>query len=502
MPRMQHTLFDSFEKKGVWWLPDYPDNKFPGILNYDAGNIKLELFGSLRPPERQAYNDSSLFTPSLIMGLCDSQYYSLYRTVEKSRSLPVPGSQPRSTFNARFLFKGLGFEAPEDLTFLSASINFSDLENWLHQEAIFTKTFKRRSKRVEQKEYRHPKPFRVSIPTLNATIRSETVLTGQSSLYTNRWEHHAFLRIEPKEAQSFDWFFKVQSDLRNLITFFAGRPSFTRSFTVYSEPEEIAGRTIKPDAQVYFGQAADRLDEDNYFWDMLILYPHIQDRIHRILKAWFRNAERLRTVFDLFFGTFYNKNLYLRFQFLSLMQALESYDRIVNDSSYVSDKEYEKIKQALTNAFPSGMDHDLKASLKSRIKYGNEHSLRKRLKKLFADLQPDTVKLVADDSSRFVGTIVDSRNYFTHLSEELESSAILEGSELFYTTHRLRIFLTILLLRELEIDEPSIVSVIQNNSKLNFIYQLPSKTTTATAKEEVVAPPKKPVQKKSTKKKP
>ena len=92
-----------------------------------------------------------------------------------------------------------------------------------------------------------------------------------------------------------------------------------------------------------------------------------------------------------------------------------------------------------------------------------------------ARLAPSTATLVCDDCNAFVGRIVDTRNYFTHYTDELKQTATLETNDLFRATHRLRILLTILLLKGLGIDEDTIEAAIRGNDQLNFIYPAPTR---------------------------
>ena len=232
--------------------------------------------------------------------------------------------------------------------------------------------------------------------------------------------------------------------------------------------------TCLPQVALLFRQDADRGRKEVLTPNMLLAYPAIQDRIAAVLDAWFARSEQLRTAHDLFFHTFYNTRPYLRSEFLSLVHALESYDRSVRPSRYLADEDYAKVRAALLNAIPAGTPSDLRDSLKSRIEYGNEYALRKRFKNLLKSLQPSAVQLVCDNPEDFAERISKTRHYFSHYTDELRKDAILETQDLFNAAHRLRILLTILLLKELGIEESTIVDAIRNNEKLNFLCRTES----------------------------
>lgn len=113
-------------------------------------------------------------------------------------------------------------------------------------------------------------------------------------------------------------------------------------------------------------------------------------------------------------------------------------------------------------AIPAGTPAPLRDALKSRIKYGNEFSLRKRLNEIFAGIGPQNTALIAPNSATFISDVVDTRNYLTHYSDDLKEQT-LEGADLFNANLRLKILLTILLLRELGIDEGLITELVSSH---------------------------------------
>lgn len=98
-----------------------------------------------------------------------------------------------------------------------------------------------------------------------------------------------------------------------------------------------------------------------------------------MLEAWFTKAERLRAVYTLFFGSMYFSEMYPRFHFLNLIQAVETFHRNMRKGQYLTEEDFKPIRTALTSAIPEGIADDLREALKSKIRYGYEYSLRKRL---------------------------------------------------------------------------------------------------------------------------
>lgn len=198
---------------------------------------------------------------------------------------------------------------------------------------------------------------------------------------------------------------------------------------------------------------------------MIITLPEMQQEFCSVLEKWFSNSDELESTYNLFFGALFNSSLYLNFHFLSLMQAIETFHRQVFSGKYIEQGEYDEKSQKIKTNIPTEFPSDLRDAIKSRIKYGNEYSLRKRIRGLFESTDDLTKALVTDDYKSFIGKIVDTRNYFTHYDEELKLAA-LSGPNLYYSCQRLKIFIIVMLLKNIGLSEEIIRNVIQRNSKI------------------------------------
>ena len=132
-------------------------------------------------------------------------------------------------------------------------------------------------------------------------------------------------------------------------------------------------------------------------------------------------------------------------------------------------------KAQIIAAIPSTVASDHRDSLKSRIRYGNEYSLRKRLTKAVESLPPEAIECVCKSIGEFVSGLVETRNYLTHYTDELRGNA-LRGADLFWASERLAMLLRILLLREFGIDMALIVERVCRHPRLlqyRHIYHKP-----------------------------
>jgi ApeA N-terminal domain 1 len=102
------------------------------------------------------------------------------------------------------------------------------------------------------------------------------------------------------------------------------------------------------------------------------------------------------------------------------------------------------------------------------LNYGNEFSLRKRLKELLDQFWKNLLEDFVSNKSTFVKNIVNTRNYLTHYDEDLKDKAV-QGEGLYYLNERLKLFLIILLLDQLGIPRNDIFEIINNHGRFNYL---------------------------------
>lgn len=457
------TLFEDFEHKGHWWLPVHPDRKVSGTLTYKSGeDITLELLGSLREPDDR--REEKDFNPRFILGTTsEGRPCTLFQNYEIGSGWSSTDVRSQSLV-VDYLFLEEHFSTITEMQFSSAHVTYTYLEEWLGKlpfKSEFLKdgdeyTWNRKATFIE------PPSFDANVPSLHAKISE---FHGHSSRGGDPfrelvWGHTASLVITPESKQDFDWYHKVQFELRNFLSVLIGSPVFLKEVRCVFENEEAEDEhDKKKTVYLYYKQANQAVRKRFHYTDIIVHLKKVEDRIAEILEAWFSKQERLGQVYELFLGAEYNPSLYPHLHFLSLMQALETYHRHVSDGKYLPETEYETVRESLVSAIPVGTPTPLRDALKSRIKYGNEFSLRKRLNELFAGLSDSNKELIAPNIATFISNVVDTRNYLTHYTDELKAQA-LEDVDLFNANLRLNILLTVLLLKELGIEEGLITELI------------------------------------------
>jgi len=177
-------------------------------------------------------------------------------------------------------------------------------------------------------------------------------------------------------------------------------------------------------------------------------------------------------VLELFFGSLYAPTIHVAVQFLALTRALEGLHRAIMGGSYHPDDEYEsyrvELKEHVTRLHAN---NDWKNKfIGGELKYGNQYSLRKRLKDLLKGMDSALKGAILRDAEGFVDRVVKTRNYLTHMDEKEHGNA-LHGSDLIHAFDKLQILVGVLLLRETGISETEILSALLNNDHMKSLLR-------------------------------
>src|SRR5205823_10981091 len=120
----------------------------------------------------------------------------------------------------------------------------------------------------------------------------------------------------------------------------------------------------------------------------------------------------LKPSMDLYLSTLYNPTQLARAEFLTLAQSVEGYHRVSMPGKYISDDGYMPVQEALWNAIPSQVSADFRQSLKNRLKYLHEFSLRKRIEAL-AEKYESILGNLLGPAKILASSISDVRNKLT-----------------------------------------------------------------------------------------
>lgn len=463
-------MIKEFDYKGIWFLPEKLERQVCGTLKFtpDEGAI-LDLIGSFK----DITGINKMIDAKIILGIASNgTKITLYDCFETNSNFSSTGFQT-SSFHASIVFVGAHFQKTGDIHFKSLSIHYSHLDEWVNISGFDIKQSLAENEVVIK--YKLPQPFHANISddlkislNVNATGPSWSLVQKEATI-----KQKTKIKIEPSKDMLFEDYRKIINQIQNFLSLGVTEPvyPFNIEGTTEINKEIINDRVHNPPVEIFFKPPEifklSKILPPIY---MLFTFKDISGRFESFLKNWLEKAELLEPVYNLYFGTLYNSHMYLEHKFLSLAQAIESYHQRIYEGKYLSDAQYKEVYNTLVNAIPNEAESNLKDRLKKYLQYGNEFSLRTRLKKIFNKHQEILDLFInKDHADAFINDIVNIRNYLTHYNKDSKEQDIC-GEVLYHLTCKLEILLEICLLMELGFSQNEIKSLFSRNRKYQNEY--------------------------------
>ena len=473
MADIRINLASSFALGGYWWLPEAPDRKVYGQLNYQPDSApELILEGSFRDPlsDSLEHLSNTVIYGETAKGLA----CTLVDAYEKSHMMHFPGI-PTSEFFCNRLFIGKERILPDKTLFESALVQFADLSTWLSRNPFELETPKPgKRKRIWKITYTMPKPFSTSIEHLQVTISFEPSITSAGENQSRKLSHIDQVRFRPKTKQKIEWYLEVIYNFRIFLSLLVGEPANPVSVKLCTKK-----RRNKRLGNKYYRLYVDfcapyfRSEKRRKLLrpDILVPYSSIKRDFRKLLNSWYRKTDALRTSSQLYFGVLIQRDTPLDFRFLALIQAFESYHRTRRGGKYISDISYEPIKESIIKSIPVSVSNDHRAALKSRIKYGNEYSLIKRFNLVLNSMPKSLQNKIAQNDPRFIAKVVSTRNHLTH-RDESDKDNVMDTMGILKASESLEILLMVLFLNEAGIEFSTLEKVISSNWRIRRILRI------------------------------
>jgi hypothetical protein len=441
-------MIEKLEFEGEWWFTQNPEQRFRGRLKFspEAGVSLYLLVFQVNVPQIPAGEIDLILGSS-----ADGKKITLYRCILKERTIHysvngIPAEE--FLFFSSFLFVGTHFSAVEQIEFKRMSVQFLHLGEWADVSGFNISPPRYGISIIKYHlpksiEFKIGEDLRVSV-SFNVTYPLRTIPQTEASIKQNTW-----IVFNPSTSKKLDEFLKIMRTMQNFLTLAISESTYPTVIEGETESEKlrIGDAEICSPIKVAFMQSSYIFEPPKalHSRDMLFGLREVT-RKRRILRNWFEKTEILQPVCDLYFGTLYQKGMYLNNELLNLTQALESYHRRTMRKLELPARQHQRrIATILKNAPAKHKDW-----LESRLKYSNEPTLRERLKDIW-DRCPTAISAKLGDKNAFVGITVDTRNYWTHFDDSLKANAA-TGVGLYKLVIKLRILLQTCLLEEIEFD--------------------------------------------------
>ncbi len=457
MRTTEFMLKDAFEVTGQWWVPEKLDEKLYGTLRYSPTNIELELSGTLDDvTAKELLAGWPKFKDHpCIHGLThDHQKFTLLRAHASSL-----GSTTK--YGAFHVIADKHVPALSELNFRQVSFYCLHLEAFIARDPF---TMEKDGEDEDFKsctvKYHQSEELAWRIDEINATLDFQTALNWSSNAYEQWHKLHAksFVTITPDTPQDLDWLERQIWRFCYFLTLVTDEVVSPTGIEVFLEDDKNPGWHLYQAAKV-------RETEEKATPVFLFHLAHLVDRFEPMLKKWYSVSETMLDAIHLMMDAQRNQDYSTQGRFLLLAHAVEVVSRATTSSEYMNKQDYDKVINTLNSAIPKEVSVDHRASLKSKIKYGNEYAFHKRIKVLLESLSDEGREIVCKDPRRFSRGIADTRNYYTHFTDELRPKALPLGAT-FWASEKLSFLMRILLFKYLGIDEADIVQRMKKHHRL------------------------------------
>ncbi|HBL7242229.1 TPA: hypothetical protein LS257_004953 [Serratia liquefaciens] len=447
---------DEYKKTGYFWLPGDEEKKIPGVLSInDGGKIDLEILGLFDDSIISLNKDD--FEIGRIIGAVekdglvtlDGCYYS-----KKSFSF---GGISKSNITVNKVFSGAAWERDEAVTFNTFSFTIDCLDEWVGISGInVDNDYKNKTTSIS---YAPPEKISFALDNgMGVEICFAYTLPGFPNLKEAKITQRAYFRLKSEELCELKSFISTSFKVTSLMCFAMDNVVTMKDISATSS--EIQKDGYQTPIKIYYQSAiytevAPKLNRH----DMLFSYGIIKNNIQNVFNNWINAYEYLSPAFGLYFSTKTGAQKYLDGKFLALAQGLETYHRRTSNEKLMESEIFDSLVSTVLEACPN--EHI--DWLKGRLTHGNEINLSKRLK---AIIEPFKEHLGENkDRKSLLRKIVNTRNYLTHYSQNLEDESA-KGEELWILCSKIEAIFILHFLNVVGFNPEEIKGVIANCNQL------------------------------------
>ncbi len=304
-------------------------------------------------------------------------------------------------------------------------------------------------------------PVSIDVPLPNrefdVQIGHEMTMQSEACVVTVGWA--AALTILPHDSMPLEKVGEIAWQCQNLMSLLIGEALSTRlTIIVTAAPSQVPDR--ERELQLVYLQRGQHDHRDLFVPEMMLPYGMVKDEFPAMVEKWFGRAEQALLATNVFFGSQDMQSQPGDVRFMDAARAAESYHRSLGTGLYMEKAAYDTAVQELETHIPTCIQGDHRHSLRKRLMYGNEYSLRKRLTDMFNRIPENTQRRIAGDVGGFVTKVVNTRNYHTHYDHAGQAN-VFDGKDMHTAAERLRILVTANLLHDLGVKDENLTAVLE-----------------------------------------
>ena len=448
---------ENYIKHGYFWLPENEDIKIPGILSIsDGGRAELEIIGSFGGKNDFNYDDMNL---KRIIGLVeDDGLIILNKCCYIQKYISLNENITKSKISSDQVFAGLESIDNEDITFNQFSFSVDCLDEWVNESAF----------KINHEFEDNTININYNLPDKKCFALDNGMKLDINFCYSRpkipvikevKITQRTFFTLKSEEPCNIDLFISLAHKISHLISFAIGETVSIKNVSARKSIENDESIQYYPqETKIFYRSTTYTKNIPKCLaWGMLFNFNTIKDNTEEVFNKWINAYENLSPTLFLYFSTKNNSINKIESKFLALAQAqeLETYHRRISDEKLMADDIYESLLSEIINSCPK--EH--KDWLYGRLKYGNEITLSKRLKKIIGPFK----KYFGNNAQRqnLLKKIVDTRNFLTHYDKSLIDKSA-KGKELWILYFNMEIILNLNFLHIIGFNDENIEDIVKN----------------------------------------
>ncbi|MEJ6489052.1 hypothetical protein PQI23_04875 [Leucobacter sp. USCH14] len=422
------SLDEAGEWAGLWWLPDDPDERIPGILRYDAEEgLSLSLIGAFedrimsKPAPGMTVFQEGTRTWKVIHGAAEQREVTLLDCVPtggKRTMFARVKSPDKQTVIASIAIIGAHLKGEEDAAFSAAEISVEDLGYWAASSVfegfhgapdgrldgtgqISVKPVDAQSVVVDGTEYRLVHTY--TLPSLDQR-KGETV---------GRMTDKVSVRVAPSEPLSLSAALKAASLIQDLIalaTHCAAGVIWLRLEVAGTESALPDGKSLPPRrADVLYSPAALGKHDAKAVDHRRLFFTCDSLPFEEVLPRWCEAHGRLQAATNMILGLRYAPALFVENNLLTAVGAAEVLHRGLRiDEKPFPKAEFTTMREAMLAQVPDEYRDKFKGAIR------NDPTLRDRLHALVERPDREAIAFLVPDVDYWARRTTWARNDLTH----------------------------------------------------------------------------------------
>ena len=462
---------EEFKKLGCFWLPSAPGGVLPGILSIsDGGNIELEviggfddkrmgpLFNALRKDPQSAEQIGGYI--ERIVGYIENDgpvtLDDCYFNGHLAQLQGPTYSLRKLSFLVERAFIRVEYGEGEIPRFNNFIFSVEGIDEW---SGISNFRMLERDEKNTTMSYQVPTNTPLN---LNNGMQLFITFPHTCSSIENRISYKTYFTLSSPNALELDEFISVAGKIRSFLCFAINEMIPFDSISAASDNLQAhMGKPLLID--IYDSRYLYFQDEPKINRGMLFKFEKIQSNPGLIINNWIEAYEKITPAFNLYFLAKMGEQQYLEERFMALVQGLEAYHRRTSNQKQMDEAEFKELIDNLIDQCPQ----ERKEWLKGKLQYGNEVSLRHRLKSLI-----EPFKEIIEDQKKqkeLINRIVNTRNYLTHYDQSLELEAA-QGDALWNLCLKMELLFQLHFLKLIGFSREQIDSLLANSLPLRWKF--------------------------------